>query len=185
MKKTLLSIFVLSSIALSNSTIAAEYGLAPQQIEINGHVDSVNHCTISVLEPVMTLDNIRADQFDKTTGLATTEAKNISVRFSDCSSNINSAHVIIPEQENAYLMNIAPEENRSNIAIAIVNESNSRITDLSADTHRAQNINKNSNDATITIPVNYYHPNAANPVKSGQVATSVTLNINIDEDNAI
>lgn len=183
MKKTLLSIFALSSIALSNSTIAAEYDLAPQQIEINGQVDSNNSCTISVLDRVITLDNVTTKQFNDMTGLPTIAAKNINIQFSDCSSNIDKANVIIPPQDNGYFKNTYPEKDRSNIAIAVVNPENNIMRNLSDGDHRTKTINKDSHNAIITIPVNYYNPIPGTPVTPGKVAASVTLDINVSNED--
>ncbi|MEQ5224502.1 fimbrial protein [Proteus cibi] len=183
MKKTLLSIFALSSIALSNSTIAAEYDLAPQQIEINGQVDSNNSCAIDVLERVINLDNVNTTQFDDITGLPKIAAKNISIQFSNCSPNLDKANVIIPSQDEGYFKNTYPEKDRSNIAIAVVNSENNIMRNLSDGSHITKNIDKDNHNATITIPVNYYNPIPGTPVTPGKVAASVTLDINVSNED--
>lgn len=172
MKKSLLSIFILSTTLFSTQSNAVEYTEKNVgTITINGSVTSNPRCQLDEIQPIE-LPPVQASNFGDD-HIAKTPAQPLSIQFTNCSESINSVQLQIPKQTKRLLKNLA--DNGSNVDIAIF-DADKNIIELSNEKPKEfkSNINKEDHSAQFLFDVNYMKPNGRDATP-GLVSTTLTF----------
>lgn len=177
MKKNLISILILSTTFLSTHVNADEYikeGLV--SVSIEGKVLPIPSCILEKIDTI-TLPSVKADEF-LANHLASTESKEINIKFTNCSDDIKNVKLAINKQNKSTLDNtVLTENNGSNVSIAILDSDNTEI-DLSQEKPAAfkVNIDNDVRTANYTFFANYKKP-ANTEATSGLVKSTLTLDV--------
>lgn len=174
MKKSLLSIFILSTTLFSTQSNAVEYTEKNVgKITINGSVTPNPRCQLDEIQPIE-LPPVQANNFGDD-HIAKTPAQSLEIQFTNCGENINSVQLQIPKQTKRLLKNLA--DNGSNVDIAIF-DTDKNIIELNNEKPNAfkSKIDKENNSAQFLFDVNYMKPNGINATP-GLVSSTLTFDV--------
>ncbi|NBM56555.1 fimbrial protein [Proteus sp. G2669] len=174
MKKSILSIFILSTTLFSTQSNAVEYTEKNVgTITINGSVTPNPRCQLDEIQPIE-LPPVQASNFGDN-NIAKTPAQPLEIQFTNCGENINSVQLQIPKQTKRLLKNLA--NNGSNVDIAIF-DTDKNIIELSNEKPNAfkTKIDKEDKSAQFLFNVNYMKPNGINATP-GLVSSTLTFDV--------
>ena len=116
MKKSLFSLLILSTLALSTQAIAQQIHLGGYNIDIQGRViDEKLTCVVQDIAPIQ-LDDAYVDS------LLLTPEKRFSVDFSGCTNQerARKVKIVVARQNTTHLMNASSTANDTNARVALL-----------------------------------------------------------------
>lgn len=175
MKKNLLSLFILSSVSLSNQAIAEEYSMHENQvISIEGNVvRTIPTCTIDYLDTI-NLEEININDIDGSL------SKEISIKFSECEQPDTFTQIAISlnELDTPDLKNTI--ENGSNVSIQLVDKYDRPIS-LNNQEHLKMTNSISEGSTEFKFYARYKKPENEK-IRAGKVATSLTFDTYINDN---
>lgn len=180
MKKSLFSLLILSTMALSNHAIAEQHALHQNQIiTISGSVIK-NNPTCSISFPAeVNLDQINIDDIEDINKLP---SKEISIKFSDCTNTAKFTQIglVIEGDDTPELKNLIGGKDASNVSIQLVDFYNNPIL-LNEQTHREMKETISEGEAEFKLYAKYKKP-VGEEIKVGEISSQLTFNSYINDD---
>ncbi|MBG5969606.1 fimbrial protein [Proteus sp. G2639] len=177
MKKSILSIFILSTAFLSTQSNATEYEKNSVGIvNIKGQITATPSC---ILQPIaeIQLPNVQENNFTFS-NLANVEAKEINIIFENCTQELNNIKLRVQNQGKSTLENtVISKDNGSNVSVAILDTTGSEI-DLAQEnnTQFKAKIDQVTHMASYKFYANYKKPDNIDATP-GKVITSLNFDV--------
>lgn len=186
MKKSLISLVILSTLTVSNLAMAVDIDVASQiahqqNITITGQIDAnPSSCLVNITENVR-LGTIRVSDFDDISRISTKDSANISISLTNCSVGLINGRITTTGIGSNTMRNIDSEG--SNVGVAVLDNLGA-VVNLSENVSYDFVISPDTNDANLSIPVNYIKP-LGREATPGVVAVILPLSITISDGDII
>ncbi|OAT46550.1 hypothetical protein M997_2031 [Proteus hauseri ATCC 700826] len=186
MKKSLISLVILSTLTVSNLAMAADVRVdsriaSPQNITITGRVDAdVPSCLVNTTDQLQ-LGTIRVSDFDGVSRISTKDSANVSISLTGCSAGLRNARITAAGIGSDTMLNT--DRAGSNVGVAVLNDLGA-VVSLMEEVSYDIVISQDTHGANLSIPVNYIKPvgEAATP---GNVTVTLPLSILISDGDIV
>ncbi|QAV24755.1 fimbrial protein [Proteus hauseri] len=185
MKKSLISLVILSTLTVSNLAMAVDVRVGSQiahqqNITITGRVDAdASSCLVNITENVR-LGTIKVSDFDDISRISNKDSANVSINLTDCSVGLINGRITATVGSET-MTNIDLEG--SNVGVAVLNNLGA-VVNLTENVSYNFVISPDTNDASLSIPVNYIKPEG-DAVTPGNVAVVLPLSIMVSDGDII
>ncbi|MBQ0425763.1 type 1 fimbrial protein [Proteus mirabilis] len=178
MKKSLFSLLILSTLALSTQAIAQQIHLGGYNIDIQGRViDEKLTCVVQDIAPIQ-LDDAYVDS------LLLTPEKRFSVDFSGCTNQARDrkVKVVVGQQNATHLMNTGSTENDTNARVALLG-STGELVPLNGEREQRTFYSDVAGDSgRLVFSLKYDRPESIDAVTAGAFKATLSLDAYITDN---
>lgn len=183
MKKSLLSLLVLSTLSLSFSHLASANFSDSKSVTITGEVTTTDTCTV---EPILNVALPKIDdkaKFDNNGLTTSSPEQNIIIRLSECNFDLSNASVSTKIIPGGRLSNVhgTDTEKAKNVGVTLIQQGEP--LDMSKVNQYDFVRDDGNKGASLSIPVNYLKLDKDDSIGAGMIRSIIELDIKTSNVN--